>query len=504
MQLQQDRLFVLIKSLTTGEKTYFAKYSRVHHAKEKPDYLRLFEFMDTQEEYDEKAVKKHFKKEKFIQQLPRKKTQLKEKIMESLSIFHADRNVETSLRRQMVLLPVLYEKAANHKDLIKDYEKQIKDIKTKAEEHECFSVLIELFEWEWWLLKLRDDNDREKRVFALLDERKSVKAKLSQEVDIKDNAVRVQMITLKDPRLQEGLNRRKVEDLSISLLEQDEINSLSQIAKRNYYISEEAYYINQGRWDLSLKSARNLINTYDLGQDTLSMTGLIKYKQYLCRYLVIADTAGKFDDYLDVIDKLIMVSNDDIKMFNTIQFKLLGYYLNNSEFELALDRVKNIESKWNELSKVISRGRKLAYHYNILIAYWFSGNLNKAIYRLSKVFNYENSLSGQRYVNSSRIIQLPLFYEYKDENLDNRIESARKTLHNNGELNEYRKIIISQFRKIIRCISKSEVKKCICDMQNKLIRIQKEQNIIASDLGCILLWCERKVKEERTIKVPTE
>jgi len=76
--LLQDKLFVLIKSLTSGEKTYFSKYSRVHHAKEKPDYLRLFEFIDEEEEYDEKALKKHFKKDKFIKQLPRKKTQLKE------------------------------------------------------------------------------------------------------------------------------------------------------------------------------------------------------------------------------------------------------------------------------------------------------------------------------------------------------------------------------------------------------------------------------------------
>ncbi len=496
---QQDRLFAFIQSLTRAEKSYFTKYARLNAAKEKPDYLLLFEYLSEARRYDETELKKHFKREKFIKQLPRKKTQLKEKIIESLSHYHANHTVEASLRLQMNVLPALYEKASKNKILIKEFEKQIKDIKKAAEKHECFSVLIELFEWEWWLLKLLDNNNREKKVFSLLDERKAVKAKLSREVDLKDKATRAQMITLKDPRLREDLNRKKVEDLSISLLEQDEIDSLSKLAKRDYYILEDVYHLNQGKWDLSHKSAHNLISTYDLEQDTLDTIGLIKYKQHLCRYLLISGTARKFDNYLNVIDKLIAVSNDDIKIFNTVQFKLLTHYINTDRFELALDTVKNIESKWDELDKIIPRRRKLAYHYNILIAYWFSGNLNEAIYRLSEVFNFENRPTGQRYVNSSRIIQLPLFYEYKDENLDNRIESARKTLHNKGELNEYRKIIISHFRKIIRCVSKREAKQCIRDMQDKLIRIQEEQNILASDLGCVLLWCERKMSEEKRV-----
>ncbi len=497
MQLQQDRLFVLIKSLTTGEKTYFAKYSRVHHAKEKPDYLRLFEFMDTQEEYDEKAVKKHFKKEKFIQQLPRKKTQLKEKIMESLSIFHADRNVETSLRRQMVLLPVLYEKAANHKDLIKDYEKQIKDIKTKAEEHECFSVLIELFEWERLLLKLLDDNKRKEKVFSLLQDRKSYKVKLNSELDLEDAATRTMQIILKDPKFKNNKNCKEFQNSVISILEGNKIDDLSIVGRRNYYFVKSAYHRYQSNWDLSYEVAKNHVSTY-MKQD---VAGILGYKEALCNYLFVSDVAEKYDDYVDILNELKKLSfKGDVKIFNTIQFKSLLYYLNNDDFKSAVEIAQKIEAKWDELCTFIPKRRQLAYHYNIIVAYWFAGNIKAALYWLSKILNFENSPEGQRFINLSRIIQLPLYYDCKDENLDNRIESARKTLNSRGVLNEYRKIIISYFRRLIRCVGKQEEKQCIIDMHFALAQIESEQNIKSGDLDCILLWCKSKVKDIKIAK----
>lgn len=88
-QMTQDKLFALIKSMTPAEKAYFSKYSRLNSVREKPDYLLLFEFMDDCEEYDGAAIIEHFAGEKFISQLARKKTQLKDKIMESLSVYHA-------------------------------------------------------------------------------------------------------------------------------------------------------------------------------------------------------------------------------------------------------------------------------------------------------------------------------------------------------------------------------------------------------------------------------
>jgi len=61
----QDKLFSLIKSLTTGKKSHFTRYARLNSIKEKPEYLRLFKFLDTAWEYDKAALKAYFKDEKL-------------------------------------------------------------------------------------------------------------------------------------------------------------------------------------------------------------------------------------------------------------------------------------------------------------------------------------------------------------------------------------------------------------------------------------------------------
>ena len=214
---QQDKLFVFIQSLTRAEKAYFTKYARLNAVMEKPDYLLLFEYLSEARTYDEVAIKKYFKGEKFISQLARKKTQLKDKIIESLSHYHANHTVEASLRLQMNVLPALYEKASHNKALLKEFENQIKAIKKKAEEHECFSVLIELFMWERGLLSLLDINKVEKTTLSLLETRQKFQDKLNQELDLERASLCTELIVLKDPKFEREESREQFQKSGVSV-----------------------------------------------------------------------------------------------------------------------------------------------------------------------------------------------------------------------------------------------------------------------------------------------
>jgi len=264
-------------------------------------------------------------------------------------------------------------------------------------------------------------------------------------------------------------------------------------AKRDYFYVKSAYYRYQGQWDLSYDSASNLIDTYSQGQ-VLGIISTLKYKKHLCTHLVAADHSSNFSNYLDTLNKLEKLSfGDDIKMFNTVQFKKLIYHIQKHDFELAGKLSDEIDSKWDKICTITHKTRQLAYCYNIVLAYWWGGRLKDAVYWLSKILSFENHQEGQRYVNLGRTIQLPLFYDFQDENLDNRIESTRKVLRSRGELNDYRKVIISSFRQLIRCLLKEERKSCIIDMHDKLLKIQNEQNINAPDLEVIIFWCNLQV-----------
>ncbi len=493
---QQDRLFVLIQSLTRTEKSYFTKYARLNATKEKPDYLLLFEYLSEAHKYDEVELKKHFKGEKFINQLARKKTQLKDKIIESLSHCHANHTVEASLRLQMNVLPTLYEKASHNKALLKEFERQINDIKKTAEEHECFSILIELFMWERGLLSLLDINKVEKTTLSLLETRQKFQNKFNQELDLERASLCTELILLKDPKFEWLESRQQFQNSVVGILEKYDLENLSIFSKRHYYFIKCSYYYFVQEWESAREMAKNLIDTYS-EDDIKNIVILSSYKHHLCNYLIACNYANKIDDYPDVIDKIRAIDSDEnIRLFNTIHFRMLIYYLENHQFEGAISVAEDIQNRWEDLCNIVEKRRQLAYCYNIAIAYWFGNKMESAIYWLSNVLNFEIARQGQRFINQARIIQLPIYYDYEDNNLENRIDSTRKVLVKKNELNNYRQIILSGFRKLVRCVNQQEKRACISEMQLALKQVKDEHNIKVGDLECLLFWSKLKIGEQ--------
>ena len=83
MELNQKLyLFQPIKSLSSSEKGYVKKYCTKNEAG--AAYLKPLDAIDKQEKYDEDALKKKFRKEKFVNQLSVAKNYLIKAILKSL------------------------------------------------------------------------------------------------------------------------------------------------------------------------------------------------------------------------------------------------------------------------------------------------------------------------------------------------------------------------------------------------------------------------------------
>jgi len=414
--------------------------------------------------------------------------------LESLSHYHANRTVESSLRLQMNLLPVLYDKAVKDKTLVKEFENQIKAIKKKATAEECFAILTDLFRWERQLLRLEDDNKQDKRVLSLLDAQDSFQDSLNKERILSGAAIRAELITLKDPKVKQAINRQRFKDSVIDIVADIKPEDLPKKAIRHYHYIKCCHFSYLNDWESAYSAAKNLIGTYP--KEIKGAATLKQYKQHLCMYLVMCGYAQKFDDYLERINEVRAISSEEnISLFNTIHFKMLGYYLAIPQFQSAIEVAIDIERRWDDLCEIIPKRRQLAYCYNIMIAYWFGDSIETARYWLSKILNFENVNQGQRYITLSRIIQLPIYYDSEYDNLENRIESTRKVLAKKKELTEYRQIILSGFRSLVKCVDKREEKACLTDIQNKLAQIKGEKSIKATDLDCILFWIKLKTEK---------
>ncbi|MEO1434897.1 MAG: hypothetical protein AAFV80_05130 [Bacteroidota bacterium] len=101
MKRSSPFLHQLIHSLTPAEKRHFRVWAKQQGKGSKQNYLRLFDAIDKQAEYNQDKLKVKFRKETFINYLPTAKTQLKDQILEALHQYHANNTTAEVLKKQL-------------------------------------------------------------------------------------------------------------------------------------------------------------------------------------------------------------------------------------------------------------------------------------------------------------------------------------------------------------------------------------------------------------------
>src|SRR5438105_1859767 len=104
-----DSLHRLIRSMNKPEKRYFKIYAS-RHSSEKNNYLKLFEVIDRQVQYNEESIVKKFHRETFIKKLPIAKARLFDTVLRSLDAYHANSSIDAQLKRQLHFAEILYKK----------------------------------------------------------------------------------------------------------------------------------------------------------------------------------------------------------------------------------------------------------------------------------------------------------------------------------------------------------------------------------------------------------
>lgn len=140
-----NELFEFIHSLTKSEKRFF-KLSSSFQSGEK-NYVKLFDFIEQQEQYDEDEIKTHFKEETFIKHLPSEKNFLYSQILRSLRVYYSEHDTNSKLVSELQNIEILFEK---HQ--YKACRKRILKGKKLARKFEKFYYLIAFINWEKKLL----------------------------------------------------------------------------------------------------------------------------------------------------------------------------------------------------------------------------------------------------------------------------------------------------------------------------------------------------------------
>src|SRR5688572_25315339 len=134
-----NSLFELVKSLNKAEKRYFKVYSSRHTIGEENGYIKLFDYIEKMDEYDEEVLFKDFKGQPLLNKFSITKARLYTNVLKSLDSFYSNSSIDAQLFRQIHSADILF-----NKGLYAQAEKLLSSVEKQAEKYERLYLVMEI------------------------------------------------------------------------------------------------------------------------------------------------------------------------------------------------------------------------------------------------------------------------------------------------------------------------------------------------------------------------
>jgi len=470
--------------MSKAEKRYFHLYAQMGGGKGGVSkYVRLFDLIDKQTEYDDEAVKNGGFNSTD-------KAFLNEKIQESLHILYLNKSKEAELKLQLSYIPILLERG-----LETELRKRLKKAKQLAEEQGDFSALLAIIQWKKKLGKVGKDIVEQSK--ALIKEENEVRQQLNSELDYQNLRIEIELLRSKDVRLTKPENKALFEQFAASPLLDADVQLLPITAQANFHRVKSIVYQYAGKNDEAYTHAQALVALFDENEH-FKDKNLWEYTKNLCLFSELCYLSGNYDEIPDMMDKIetVPLTSNNAEAYETVCLFGLLYALVKADREVGLKYVNKIETLWNKHAPRMRAKRQLSYFYNIMIFFSLFDEWKEASKWLEKIFNFQRTNDKKDVQTAARIWKLVVGYELEPEELDNHIQRAFRYLSRNNQYGETEKHILETFRILYKSIEKKEKQEAWQKLHDYLaIRLNKqERSTHFVGMEELHLWCASKLQ----------
>jgi hypothetical protein len=502
-------LFLLVKALNKNEKRYFRLFASRHVIGKKNTYLKLFDALIKQKQYDEKAIKELFKKERMGKNLAAEKYRLYNLVLKSLSDFHAEISVESKLREQIHQVEVLFEKG-----LYAQGTKIIKKAKKISVENHKHLYSLELQRWAKRLISFNQYRaDIEDQIASIFKETFYWSAQQKKILDIEEAYHKIlsfQQIHGYTRNTDQIKKLKKiVDDISANINEKE----LDNVQKIYYYIMWSIYYRIIGNYKRSYE--------YQLKQQPLyrekpaDNTELYGYVSYLNNLSLSQNELNKPSEALQTINRMRQAGNiAGAKKSSRVQTLAFLSYLNelsiystSGDFTKGIAVMKSIQKDFEKYSTTIGTGVNLTFWHFFAVISFGIGDPKKSMQWLNKIMNHPEQDVRIDVQCFARVFGLIVHYELHNEMLlPYYVKSVYRYLLKKQRLFKLETLILEFIRKKTPKINSSEdMKAAFSELKNDLIAIKKDKHegLSLEDFDFIS-WLQSKIEDRPFIEVVKE
>jgi len=453
-----DDLFQLIKSLDKNEKRYFKLAVSKYTSAEDSNYIKLFDAIDTQEEYNEEKLKKKFKGKKIEKNFPTEKNYLYRLILKSLRGYSQEQTSDHKIKDMIREAEFLYKKA-----LYDQSEKILSRAKELAITHEKLLLLLEIYEMEGQQLPLTENIEKTARYIEDdLPNALGILKKIENLAEFTKYHLQLYITYMKS-----GDEKRNTEILDevesiISLpIYKDERSALTFLAKSYFYFMKRSYYRMQNDFENTMKYSRKEVQLFESHPHILTEQ-ISLYANSLINYAINQFESKKFDDCHATLKKLrnIQTRSEFVKLKILSRYYELTFsmYAVSGNFEKVTSEVNEaktfIESNKGKLAGSLEHNIK----YNVAYCFFGTGNYKEAIRWINKTLNEtaDEKVFPEKHCYA-RILNLAIHYELGNYDLlDSLIRSTGRYLNKKNLLFDTEELFIDFIDKIIIVTSEKE------------------------------------------------
>jgi hypothetical protein len=492
-----DDLFCLIHSLSKSEKRYFKLFSSRIQGSEERKSIKLFNFLDKQETYDENLL---LSKEKSIQQLQLSnlKAHLYKQLLICLKLCNSLGAIDILIREQIDYALLLYNKC-----LYSQCVKIIDKAKKMALKNDRSLLLLNILELEKLVITKTITLNNEKRVNTIITETETVSKTIKNINDFSNLSLKLNALYTKIGFIRNKSDLQKVQRLFKTSLPATIIESKLSFQEKLYlYYSYVGYYFFIQDIKNGYAYAKKWVALFDEHPE-MRLPKLELYIKGINNLMVAQFKMLKYVEFMESNKKLILLrsfpgisDNIQLILFKYFYVHEINRHFMMGDFKGGVSMIASIEHDLERFMSKLDKHYVLIFYYKIACLYFGNENFKEAILWLNKITNSRDVDLREDIHSFSRILSLICHFELGHTDLvDYYIKSTYRFLSKKGNLHQFQKIILHFLKRLATDITRDDLVQNFDKLKEQLLPLAtnpyEKRAFIYFD---IISWLESKIE----------
>ena len=497
---KKDTLFNLIKSLKKSEKRYFKTTENQHEDKK---YVRLFDLIDQQKEFDENKI---LDKEPSLNptQLSNLKAHLYNKILQNLRMYNANSVSEINIHSLIDHVQILF-----NKSLYQQCTEVLKKARKNAERIDNLEMQLEILNWEKKLLPYTTGKNALDDVNEIVLKVQDVSHRINNINTYTNLHVQLSTIYNQVGYMRNEEDFKRVNQLFLNSFPNADESKLSVSEKISLFSLFINYYFFIQDFEKGYDYASKWVQLFH-GDKTLISSKIEMYISALNHLLIAQTKLGKYDEFLVTKKEMRSVGNLPIINLNdNIKLKLLKYsYVHEfnglfmiGDFDHGVRLIEKVKSGLEQFIEQLDSHSRVIMFYKTACLYFGNSDFKEALVWLNKIINSTDVNIREDIHGFARILSLVGHYELGNiELIEYNVRSTYRFLLKTQDLHQFQRYILNFLKRLNASMTNKELISHFEKLRDNLIplaenRFEKRAFIYFD----IISWLQSKI-ENRPIQ----